>query len=176
MHPAGTLHVFMGKIRSRSLQGRGYLASSIFPDLAFFTARQSVREQYFFGSRLFYCSPACLRAVLSTGLAFSTARPGAPRRKKQEPRTSPQLLFSLSLILFSANSKSYVSLRASIQCQSSILPSTEMVTTCHWMNFPLALSAFSAAICSPPQQGTSMRRMVTLLMSLSLMIPVSFSE
>ena len=30
----------------------------------------------------------------------------------------------------------------------------EMVTTCHGMNFPLACSAFFAAISKPPQQGS----------------------
>ena len=51
----------------------------------------------------------------------------------------------------------------------------EMVTTCHGMNFPLACSAFFAAISKPPQQGTSMRRMVTLWMSLLRRISESFS-
>ena len=46
---------------------------------------------------------------------------------------------------------------------SNILPSTEMVTTCQGINFPLSRRAFSAAICRPPQQGTSIRAMVTLL-------------
>lgn len=59
--------------------------------------------------------------------------------------------------------------------QSRIRPSLEIVTTCHGRNLPLAFSAFSAALCSPPQQGTSIRTMVTLLMSLFLMISVSFS-
>ena len=58
---------------------------------------------------------------------------------------------------------------------SIILPSREIVTTCQGMNFPLAFSAVSAACCNPPQQGTSIRTMVTLLMSLSRMIAVSFS-
>ena len=43
------------------------------------------------------------------------------------------------------------------------------------MNLPLFLSAFSAALCRPPQQGTSMRTMVTLFMSLFLIMSVSFS-
>ena len=59
---------------------------------------------------------------------------------------------------------------------SKIRPSLEIVTTCQGMNLPLSRSAFSAALCSPPQQGTSIRTMVTLLMSLSRMISVSFSE
>ena len=60
--------------------------------------------------------------------------------------------------------------------QSRILPSQEIVTTCQGLNLPLALRAFSAAFCSPPQQGTSIRTMVTLLISLSRMMAVSFSE
>ena len=44
------------------------------------------------------------------------------------------------------------------------------------MNFPLCWSAFFAAISSPQQQGTYMRTTVTLLMSFSRMISVSFSE
>ena len=60
--------------------------------------------------------------------------------------------------------------------QSRMLPSREIVTTCHGMNFPLFRSAFSAARCRPPQQGTSMRTMFMLLISLSRMIAVSFSE
>ena len=59
---------------------------------------------------------------------------------------------------------------------SNILPSREIVTTCQGMNLPLPLRAVSAARCSPPQQGTSMRTMVTLLTSLSRMIAVSFSD
>ena len=54
-------------------------------------------------------------------------------------------------------------------------PSTVTVTTCHGMNFPLCWSAFFAASSSPPQQGTSIRTTVTLLMSLLRMISVSFS-
>ena len=54
-------------------------------------------------------------------------------------------------------------------------PSTVTVTTCHGMNFPLCWSAFFAASSSPPQQGTSIRTTVTLLMSFSRMISVSFS-
>src|SRR5699024_1075863 len=46
--------------------------------------------------------------------------------------------------------------------QSSTRPSTERVTTCQGMNFPLACSAFFTASSRPPQQGTSMRTTVTL--------------
>ena len=60
--------------------------------------------------------------------------------------------------------------------QSRIRPSLEIVTTCQGMNLPLALSAFSAALWRPPQQGTSIRTIVTLLISLFRMISVSFSE
>ena len=59
--------------------------------------------------------------------------------------------------------------------QSRIFPSMLIVTTCHGMNFPLACSAFFAAISRPPQHGTSIRTMVTLWMSLFRMISVSFS-
>ena len=58
---------------------------------------------------------------------------------------------------------------------SIIFPSLDMTTTCHGMNFPLARRAFSAARCNPPQQGTSMRTMVTERMSLFRIISVSFS-
>ena len=60
--------------------------------------------------------------------------------------------------------------------QSRILPSVEIVTTCHGMNFPLCCKAVFAACSSPPQQGTSMRTTVTLFISLLRMISVSFSE
>lgn len=59
--------------------------------------------------------------------------------------------------------------------QSRILPSTEIVTTCHGRNFPLARSASRAACSSPPQHGTSMRTTVTLRRSLPRMICVSLS-
>ncbi len=52
-------------------------------------------------------------------------------------------------------------LRRTSGVQSSIFPSIEIVTTCHGINFPLACSAFFAAISKPPQQGTSIRTMVT---------------
>lgn len=56
------------------------------------------------------------------------------------------------------------------------LPSSVTVTTCHGMNFPLFFKAVIAARSSPPQQGTSIRTTVTLLMLFSLIISVSFSE
>ena len=40
-------------------------------------------------------------------------------------------------------------------------PLYDVVTTCQGRNFPLSCIAFFAAISSPPQQGTSMRTMVT---------------
>ena len=43
------------------------------------------------------------------------------------------------------------------------------------MNLPLACRAFFTASSSPPQQGTSMRTTVTLRMSFSARICVSFS-
>lgn len=46
--------------------------------------------------------------------------------------------------------------------QSRILPSVEIVTTCHGINFSLRRKAVLAACSSPPQQGTSMRTTVTL--------------
>ena len=45
---------------------------------------------------------------------------------------------------------------------SNIFPSTEMVTTCHGINFPLFCRAVFVAASNPPQQGTSIRAMVTL--------------
>ena len=59
--------------------------------------------------------------------------------------------------------------------QSRILPSLEIVTTCHDRNLPLFWRAVSAALCRPPQHGTSMRTIVTLFISLFLIISVSFS-
>ena len=58
--------------------------------------------------------------------------------------------------------------------QSLIWPSVVMVTTCQGRNFPLAWMARFTASSIPPQQGTSMRTMVTLLMELLAMISVSF--
>ena len=58
---------------------------------------------------------------------------------------------------------------------SRMRPSTEMVSTCHGINFPLACNAFLAARSSPPQHGTSMRTMVRLLMLFSEKMRVSFS-
>ena len=60
--------------------------------------------------------------------------------------------------------------------QSRIFPSAEIVNTCHGMNFPLFCNAFFAAFSSPPQQGTSMRTTVTLLISFPPMISASLSE
>ena len=60
--------------------------------------------------------------------------------------------------------------------QSRILPSVETVTTCQGINFPLFCKAVLAAFSSPPQQGTSIRTTVTLLMSLLPIIAASFSE
>ena len=59
--------------------------------------------------------------------------------------------------------------------QSRMRPSRETVTTCQGMNLPLLRRAFSAARCSPPQQGTSMRRTVRLFTSFSRRMAVSFS-
>lgn len=47
-----------------------------------------------------------------------------------------------------------------------ILPSAEMVTTSFGMSFPLALMALLTAFSRPPQQGTSIRVTVMLLISL----------
>ena len=62
-----------------------------------------------------------------------------------------------------------------LSSQSKMRPSTEMVTTCHGINFPLACRAFLAASSSPPQQGTSILTIVKLWILLLLMISVSFS-
>ena len=59
--------------------------------------------------------------------------------------------------------------------RSRMRPSVEKVTTFHGMNLPLFFRAVMAACSSPPQQGTSMRSTVTLLISLLRMISVSFS-
>ena len=58
---------------------------------------------------------------------------------------------------------------------SNISPSVDIVYTCQGMNLPLALRAFFAAFSMPPQQGTSMRTIVTLLILLLAIICVSFS-
>ena len=58
---------------------------------------------------------------------------------------------------------------------SRIRPSVEIVTTCHGMNLPDAISARLTAFSSPPQHGTSMRRILTLLILLFAMICESFS-
>ena len=59
---------------------------------------------------------------------------------------------------------------------SRIIPSVEMVTTCKGIHLPLACSACLTACSMPPQQGTSMRTIVTLWMLLPAMICVSLSE
>ena len=59
---------------------------------------------------------------------------------------------------------------------SIIFPSVEIIVTCHGIIFPLSISAFFTAFSRPPQQGTSIRTISTLLMSLFLIISVSFSE
>lgn len=59
---------------------------------------------------------------------------------------------------------------------SNILPSVEIVTTLQGINFPLADKARLTAFSIPPQQGTSIRATVTLLMLLFARIAVSFSE
>ena len=58
---------------------------------------------------------------------------------------------------------------------SNILPSVEMVTTRQGINLPLICKAFFTACSIPPQQGTSIRTTVTLLMLLFAKISVSFS-
>ncbi len=58
---------------------------------------------------------------------------------------------------------------------SLILPSAVTVTTCQGRNLPLAIMALLAAFSIPPQQGTSMRTMVTDLISLLAIIALSFS-
>ena len=58
---------------------------------------------------------------------------------------------------------------------SRIRPSMPMVTTCQGMNRPLAFRAWVAACSRPPQQGTSMRTMVRLLIEFWRRIWVSFS-
>ena len=60
--------------------------------------------------------------------------------------------------------------------ESITCPSSESVTTCQGMNLPDSCNTFFAAISSPPQHGTSMRTIVTDVMSFSRNISVSFSE
>ena len=55
------------------------------------------------------------------------------------------------------------------------VPSVFTVTTCQGINFPLACRARFAAFSMPPQQGTSMRTTVTLFISFSERMAVSFS-
>ena len=54
-------------------------------------------------------------------------------------------------------------------------PLVEMTTTCHGRNLPLFCKAVRTACSMPPQQGTSMRTTVTLLILFSRMITASFS-
>ena len=75
-----------------------------------------------------------------------------------------------------ARCRTFLPLRENISHESIIRPSSESVTTCQGMNLPLACNAFFAASSRPPQHGTSMRTIVTDLMSFSRMISVSFSE
>ena len=56
-----------------------------------------------------------------------------------------------------------------------MLPSVETVTTCQGMNFPLFFNAVTAACSIPPQQGTSIRTTVRLLILFLPIISVSFS-
>ena len=56
-----------------------------------------------------------------------------------------------------------------------MVPSRPSVTTCQGKNFPLSRSAVSAALCKPPQQGTSMRTMVTTRLAEQRLITVSYS-
>ncbi len=58
---------------------------------------------------------------------------------------------------------------------SRIWPSVEIVTTCQGMVLPEAWRARWTAEAMPPQQGTSMRRTVTLLISLVWRMAESFS-
>ena len=67
-----------------------------------------------------------------------------------------------------------VGLRACYR-SSRILPSVERVTTRQGRNLPLFCRAVTAARWMPPQQGTSMRTTVRLLMSFWDRMAVSFS-
>ena len=58
---------------------------------------------------------------------------------------------------------------------SKIFPSADIVMTCHGITFPLAASALFTAFSIPPQQGTSIRATVILLISFFNKIPASFS-
>jgi hypothetical protein len=58
---------------------------------------------------------------------------------------------------------------------SNILPSVRMVKTCHGIHFSLFCSAVLAACSRPPQQGTSIRSTVRLLISLCRRMSASFS-
>lgn len=65
-------------------------------------------------------------------------------------------------------------LHSSVQL-SSTRPSVDSVTTCQGRNLPLFFSAVTAACSIPPQQGTSMRTTVRLLIRFWRRISVSFS-
>ena len=71
--------------------------------------------------------------------------------------------------------RSSLLIRSRASQRSRILPSTENVTTCQGIILPLFCRAVTTARYSPPQQGTSIRRTVTLLMSFWRRIWVSFS-
>ena len=58
---------------------------------------------------------------------------------------------------------------------SNILPSVEIVTTCHGIILLLFCRAVTTAFSMPPQHGTSMRTTVTDLMLFRPIISVSFS-
>ncbi len=60
--------------------------------------------------------------------------------------------------------------------QFRMRPSVDRVTTCEGTVLPLRRMASIAARSIPPQQGTSMRTTVRLLISLRAMISVSLSE
>ena len=61
--------------------------------------------------------------------------------------------------------RSSLLIRSRASQRSRILPSTENVTTCQGIILPLFCRAVTTARSSPPQQGTSIRTTVTLLMS-----------
>ena len=93
-------------------------------------------------------------------------------RTEEPPETrAPFLLLIIKRLL----SGSIAIIQIDIFLQSNIFPSMVIVITCQGMNLPLACRALSAARWSPPQQGTCIRRMVTLLMSFRDMISPSFS-
>ena len=59
--------------------------------------------------------------------------------------------------------------------RSRMRPSVEMTVTCQGMSLPQFWRARFTAFSRPPQQGTSMRTTVTLLISLRRRISVSLS-